>query len=83
MNKVLVRDFLEYQNMKCFGTPRANQNSSTKTCFSFSHKPKCQQKLALLIGDKNSQKIAYWYKTYTRQKKRKSFGRLQALALQS
>ncbi len=34
MNKVLVLHFLEYQNTKCFGTPRADQNSSTKTFFS-------------------------------------------------
>jgi hypothetical protein len=70
--------------MKCFGTPRANQNSSTNFFF-LSHELKHQQKLALPIGDKNSQKIAYWYKTYLRQKKKreKSFGRLQAPALES
>ncbi len=48
------------------GKPKLfNQN-----VFFLSHEPKCRQKLASPIGGENSQKIAYWYKTYTRQKKR-------------
>ena len=48
----------------------------------FNHERKVRRKLASPVRDKNSQNIAYWYKTYIRQNQKKSFGRLQASALE-
>jgi hypothetical protein len=64
--------FWIYQNMFCFGTPGAFQNLSAKTCFVLNHEPKLLPKLALPIGDENSQNIAYWYKTYIRRNQKKA-----------
>ncbi len=50
----------------------------------FNHEQKVRRKLASPVRDKNSQNIAYWYKTYIRRNKKnkKSFGRLKASALE-
>jgi hypothetical protein len=60
--------------MKCFGTPKANQNSSTKTSFFLSHEPKRQQKLALM---KIAKRLLTGTKPTYDKKGEKSFGRLQ------
>ncbi len=58
--KVFVEDFWIYKNVQYFGKSGA---SPTKLLFCQS-RAKRSKKIASPIGDKNSQKIAYWYKTY-------------------
>jgi hypothetical protein len=62
-SKVLVNAFGFTKT--CFVSARgASQNFFTKTVFFLSHEPKLRPKLVSPIRDKNSQNIAYWYKTY-------------------
>jgi hypothetical protein len=70
----------KYFVLVLLGPPKTYQ---PKHVFFLNHKPKVRRKLTSPIRDKNSQNIAYWYKTYIRRNKKnkKSFGRLQASAL--